>query len=234
MTIEQLESAIEIAHPQHPHCPCVLVLDISGSMAGERIHQLNEGIRAFTSDVASDDLARKRVDVAIVTFGTDVHLAQDFCVIEEMTPRDFSAGGSTPMGEAITTAVNLVSARKSAYRASGTDYYRPWIFLVTDGDPTDMKPGSEKFREVCDALEEGDRQGEFLFFGVGVDNADMDVLRELCPSERPPIRLRDGKFREMFEWLSRSQRRVSASRVGEHLALPPATGPQGWGEVPTG
>jgi uncharacterized protein YegL len=73
-----LESRIEIANPQQPHCATVLLLDTSGSMAGEKIDQLNQGIQFFLDDVNQDDLAAKRVDLALVTFGISVQVEQDF------------------------------------------------------------------------------------------------------------------------------------------------------------
>ena len=228
-----LEDAIEIANPQHPHCPTVLVLDTSGSMAGDKIRQLNEGIRYFRDDVAADDLARKRVEVAIVTFGGSVTISQDFTSVEAFPDATLPANGDTPMGTAIMTAIDLVRDRKAQYRAEGIDYYRPWIFLITDGEPTDLKRGDERWNEVVHAIHGGEAANEFLFFAVGVEPADMEVLRELAPPERPPVQLRPGRFRDLFAWLSRSQQRVSASRVGDQLALEDPTAAGGWAQIPT-
>jgi uncharacterized protein YegL len=235
MTMDaRLEDQIEIANPQHPHCATVLTLDISSSMQGDKIRQLNEGLQYFRDDVLSDDLARKRVEAALVTFGSHVAVAQDFSSMESFAPAPFNADGSTPMGEAILRSIDLVRERKAAYRRVGTDYYRPWVFLITDGEPTDMRPGDDMWRRVVGEVHGGEAAREFLFFGVGVEPADMDTLRQICPPERPPLQLRPGRFRDMFQWLSRSQRHISASRVGEQLALPPATGPDGWAEISTG
>ncbi len=233
MTEGRLEDLVDIANPQHPHCPTVLVLDTSGSMAGDKIRQLNDAIRFFQEDVASDDLARKRVEVALVSFGGDVRLEQAFASAEEMTAPTLRADGGTPMGEAILKAVELVRDRKAEYRSVGTDYFRPWIFLITDGQPTDMAPGDGTWQQVVEAVHGGESRGEFLFFGVGVDPADMRSLAELCPAGRPPLKLRPGHFKEMFAWLSKSQQRVSASRVGEQVPLPDPAGPHGWAEIET-
>lgn len=225
-----LEERIEIANPQHPHCATVLLVDTSGSMAGDKIRQLNEGLRLFRDDVASDDLARKRVELAVVSFGGAVSVAHGFSSIESFSPPALQADGGTPMGEAILEAIEMLRRRKQEYRDTGVDYYRPWIFLITDGEPTDMAPGDARWGEVVAAVHDGERSKEFLFFAVGVEPADMDALAQIAPPERPPVRLRPGRFREMFAWLSRSQQRVSASKVGEQLALP---SPTGWAEIAT-
>jgi uncharacterized protein YegL len=228
-----LEDRIEIANPQHPHCATILLVDTSGSMSGDKIRQLNDGLRFFRDDVVGDDLARKRVEVALVSFGGDVTVQQDFTSIESFSPSLLGATGGTPMGGAILEAVEMIRRRKDDYRARGVDYYRPWIFLITDGEPTDMKPGDPIWEDVVRAVHGGEAAKEFLFFAVGVEPADMDLLAQIAPPERAPVQLRPGRFKDMFAWLSRSQQRVSASKVGDQVALENPTGPQGWAEITT-
>ncbi|HVE75399.1 MAG TPA: VWA domain-containing protein [Actinomycetota bacterium] len=228
-----LEQRVEIANPQHPHCATVLVVDTSSSMAGDKIRQLNDGIRIFKDDVSGDELARKRVDLAVVSFGGSVSVEHDFSSIEDFEPPQMNADGGTPMGEALLRAIEMVRSRKQSYKDEGTDYFRPWIFLITDGEPTDMGPGDEKWNRVVDAIHAGEDGREFLFFAVGVEPADMNTLAMIAPAERPPLGLRPGRFREMFTWLSKSQQRVSVSRVGEQVPLDDPTGPSGWAEIAT-
>jgi len=76
--MSKLEERIEIANPQQPHCATVLVLDISGSMSGEKIAALNDGLKTFKDEVSKDELAAKRVDLAVVTFGLEVSVTHDF------------------------------------------------------------------------------------------------------------------------------------------------------------
>jgi uncharacterized protein YegL len=230
LSIEVLEDAVEIANPQHPHCATVLVVDTSGSMAGPKIEQLIEGIRGFKEDVESDELARKRVDLAIVAFGDGVRTVTPFSAIDEFEPPHLAAGGETPMGAALLQGMELIRARKDEYRQSGMDYYRPWLFLITDGVPTDMRPGDPMWQNVVAELHRGEQSKEFLTFIVGVDSADMELLTQLSPPERPPARLQAGRFREMFVWLSKSQRKVSASKVGDQV---PLESPLGWAEIST-
>lgn len=233
MSSSTLEDRLEIANPQHPHCATVLAVDTSGSMQGDKIRQLNDGIGYFKEDVSADDLARKRVDLAVISFGGSVEVSQDFASVEDFDPPTLSAEGGTPMGEAILKAVELVRDRKQTYRDMGTDYFRPWIFLITDGEPTDMKEGDELWARAVNAVREGEANREFLFFAVAVEPADLETLRKIAPPERPPLQLRPGRFKDMFLWLSKSQQRVSASRVGEQVALEDPAGPAGWAEIDT-
>jgi len=232
--MSRLEERIEIANPQHPHCATVLLLDTSGSMTDYgKINQLNEGLRFFKDDVSKDELASKRVDLAIITFGGQANVIHDFSSVEEFEPPTLHSDGLTPMGEAILMAIDLIEGRKQDYKSKGTDYYRPWIFMITDGEPTDMRPEDPTWNKVIQRVHNGEENKSFLFFAVGVEPADMELLKKIAPPNRPPVWLKQGKFREMFEWLSKSQAKVSASKVGEQVNLENPTGPQGWAEIST-
>ncbi|MCI0557630.1 MAG: VWA domain-containing protein [Nitrososphaera sp.] len=225
-----LEEQIEIANPAQPHNATVLLLDISGSMAGEKISALNEGLKLFKKEVSDDELASKRVEVAVVGFGNCVSILRDFSSIDDFDPPELHADGLTPMGEGILRAADLLEQRKEQYRARGIDYYRPWIFMITDGDPTDMQPGDSRWSEVIKRVHTGEASKKFMFFAVAVEAANTALLAQIAPPNRPPIKLKERRFRELFEWLSKSQSKVSASKVGEQVALenPIAAG---WGEI---
>lgn len=227
-SLAELADEIEVAYPQQPHCATVLLLDTSGSMGGPKIAALNEGLRLFLQETAGDELASKRVDLCILTFGGEVSVHHDFAPVTAY-PADtaLAARGETPMGQALERGMTLIEERKAAYRAQGTDYYRPWLMLITDGEPTDIKPGDDRWQKVTAALQEGVAGRRFAFFAIGVEGANMDRLRQLCPEGRPPLALRGLAFRELFAWLSRSQRQVSASRTGDTVQLPPVD----WGSV---
>ncbi len=215
-------------NPEH-RCPSVLLLDISGSMQGEPIRQLQEGVGIYRDSLFGDNLARKRVEVAIVTFGGSVELVQSFATADNFLAPTLTARGNTPMGEAVVTALRALEDRKQEYKAAGIQYYRPWVFLVTDGGPTDAD--THHWNEAKEQIKQGEAGRKFSFFCVGVENADWDRLTELNPA-RQPLKLNGLEFKKMFEWLSASQQSVSKSNPGDVVPLVnPTTGPAGWATV---
>ncbi len=211
----------EFVDNPEPRCPVILLCDTSGSMSGAPIDALNTGLAAFREEVSMDEQASLRVEVAMVTFGP-VRLAQDFATIDNLTPPRLIADGVTPMGEAINYALDLLEDRKEIYKNNGIQYYRPWVFLITDGAPTDI------WHIAAQRVSQAERERRLLFFAVGVEGADMNTLRQITPSERPPVLLDGLDFKSMFQWLSTSMKRVSSSQVGgTMIALPPV----GWGRI---
>lgn len=215
---------VEFAENPEPRVPCVLLVDTSTSMHGPKLDELNRGLQIYRESLLSDPLASKRVEVAIVTFGGRVKQLVDFTTAEQFNPPRLQAIGGTPMGEAISTGLDLIEQRKDAYRENGIAYYRPWAFLITDGEPNDH------WKPVISRVQSGEQAKSFSFFSVGVEGANMEVLTEL--SVRAPLWLQGLKFRELFTWLSNSQQAVSRSSLGEEVPLAdPTTGPTGWAAV---
>jgi uncharacterized protein YegL len=135
-------------------------------------------------------------------------------------PPTLAAQGDTPIGAAILQAIELVRGRKAAYRSNGVSYYRPWIFLITDGAPTDA------WEQAAAAVREGEVGKAFAFFAIGVRGANLDILRRI--SVREPLLLDALRFRELFSWLSSSLRSVSRSSPGAEV---PLESPKGWASV---
>ena len=213
-----LQDEIKFAQNAEARCPCVLLLDTSGSMSGARIAELNKGLQAFQSDLNNDSLASKRVEVAIVTFSSSVVVVQPFTTANDFCPPTLAAGGLTHMGEGIHKALDMINVEKAKYLEAGIAYYRPWIFLVTDGHPEGESPSlvQEAARRVKN--EDNDTRKGVVFFAVGVEQADMGKLQEI--SRRTPVKLQGLDFRQMFLWLSASMGQVSHSNPDDQVALP--------------
>jgi uncharacterized protein YegL len=219
----RLEDAVEFAENPEPRCPCVLLLDTSGSMQGEAINALNEGLKTFKEELNRDNLAKKRVEVAIITFNSDVNIVQDFITADQFDPPTLKAQGLTVMGSAIHKGLDMVANRKAQYSANGVAYYRPWVFLITDGEPQG-EPDS-LIEQAAQRIKEDEDNKRVAFFAVGVEGANMTRLSQIV--SRSPLKLVGLNFQEMFIWLSASMQRVSQSRMDEQIPLPPP----GWGII---
>jgi Uncharacterized protein encoded in toxicity protection region of plasmid R478, contains von Willebrand factor (vWF) domain len=218
---QQPFAAAEFAENPEPRCPCVLLLDTSGSMQGESIEELNRGLQAFRDEIFNDSLSLKRVEIAIVTFGP-VRVMQDFTTADEFRPPKLEASGDTPLAGAVLRGLELLKFRKQVLRENGIKLFRPWIFLITDGAPTD------NWQKLPQIIREGEENKSFSFFALGVRNADFNVLKQIAVRE--PLRLSGVRFREFFLWLSASLKSVSRSNPGETVSIPDYR-PYGWSEV---
>lgn len=210
---------VEFVENPDPRCPCILLLDCSGSMNGAPIQELNKGLKAFQQQLRSDDMASKRVEVTVLKFASDVEVINEFETAEYFEPQELTAGGLTSMGTAIERAIQMLEQRKTVYKANGIAYYRPWIFLITDGAPTD------DYTNAMQMVHDGEKNRQFAFFSVGVQGADMNILKQI--SDREPLMLDGLNFAGLFQWLSNSMSSVSRSSTDEVVALTPP----GWAKV---
>ncbi|MCI0535010.1 MAG: VWA domain-containing protein [Verrucomicrobiales bacterium] len=193
-------------------------------MAGEPIRQLNEGLIVFKDELSADSLASKRVEAAIVTFGQEVTKVCDFTTAEGFHPPTLSTSGMTPMGQAVNMALDMLDERKRTYKSNSVAYYRPWVFMITDGGPND-----EGWQRAAQRAMDGDKSKHFAFFAVGVEGAQFDTLKLFSPRE--PLRLKELRFRDLFLWLSSSLKSVSRSNPGEDIPLSNPVTPSGWAAV---
>ncbi|NJL10449.1 MAG: VWA domain-containing protein [Calothrix sp. SM1_7_51] len=219
----RLDEVVEFAENPEPRCPCILLLDTSGSMEGAAIEALNQGLLSFKDELVKNSLASRRVEVAIVTFDSTVSIVQDFITADQFNPPILTAQGLTTMGAGINKALDMIAERKAQYRTNGIAYYRPWVFLITDGEPQGEL--DKLVDEASQRIQVDESNKRVAFFTVGVDNANMMRLSKI--SVRAPLKLKGLNFVEMFVWLSASMSAVSHSKVDEQVALPPI----GWGTV---
>lgn len=217
-----------------PRVSCVVLADVSGSMQGAPIQALERGYAAFTHYLNNDVLASKRVEVAVVTFGTVATVLVPMQEARMLQPTRFTASGRTNMAAGVHLALDIIEDRKAAYKAAGLQYYRPWILLLTDG-----QANSEGFDAAVQRLNATEAARGVTIFAVGAGPyVDWQQLSRMS-LERSPAPLEGLKYEELFEWLSASLSNVSNStefarsdeglaNMGQQIALPPLSG---WASV---
>lgn len=200
-------------------CLCVLVLDVSGSMQGEPMNELNKGLQEFHKEVLSDFVASQRLEVSIVTFGSSIQCIQEPALVNNFQMPTLSTSGSTKLVDGVRMAVNLVENRKKWYKDTGQNYYRPMVVLITDGEPDSDQDINGLSKEVANGIS----NKNFMFYSLGVKGYNHQKLSQVC-STPPPLPLDGYKFAEFFKWLSNSIGIITKSKEGEMLALPPVSG----------
>ena len=210
-------------------CLCVLVLDTSGSMnADNAIGQLNQGLQTFKSQIMNDETARDRLEIAIVSFNSEIKVELQPSLISEIEMPTLKASGQTQLVRAIEEAQQVIKDRKDYYKSKGLTYYRPWIVVMTDGDPY---PANQDIDGIAQKIQEDADAKKYVFFMIGVGNeVHDDVLSKLTTSQFPAMRMDAVNFAEFFQWLSASATVVvnSDDLTDSNVSIPQPTWAQGF------
>lgn len=234
-------------------CLCVLVLDVSGSMraivdnsnvtyTGEtaiidgrkyklvtggtmRIDLLNQGLQDFHKEIVSDETTSQRLELSIITFNDAVRVIQEPALPENVTIPILHADGETAMVDAVNEAIDKVEARKKWYKETGQKYYRPWIILMTDGEPN----AGQDIDSLARRVKVDTAAKKYAFLPVGVEGADMEVLHKIEGEGMKATKLKGMRFSQFFKWLSASMEKITKAEEGQAVNLSNgATGDGGW------
>lgn len=193
------------------HLPCVVLLDTSGSMAVSQ-EQLLEGLKELGEAIKRDDKAIGIVEFCIITFDTTAKIVMPFCPAYDYVAPKIFCHGSTAMHSAVDCALNEIESRKKQYKENNVLYYRPWIFMLTDGYSNDVDNGS------FERLKRAQMDGKCIFFSTAIGDADVELLKTLSHNGVVLKADRDN-FQQAFSWLSNSISKVSNSRPEDKVSL---------------
>jgi uncharacterized protein YegL len=199
----------------NPRLACLLVLDRSGSMDGDKIAQLNGGTKQFAKTLKADKMSAADIEVAALAVGggpgsgNGVEVLNDFTPAAVWKPPVLQAAGDTPLGRGMLTGLSLLHRRHGVYREHDLLYHPPTMVLITDGGEN---ASQEEFARAGEIIRELERREAIRFYPIGVDGADMDQLATL--SIRPPYKLRGLNFDRFFDWLARSVYKASQTVPG--------------------
>ena len=179
----------EFADNPESRCSIVLILDVSGSMAGDSINTLNQALVKFRDIIREDSVTALRADVAIITFDDEAWVAQDFTNGTDFEPPLLATHGGTNYSKAVNLALDIIEARKQSYRDGGIAYYRSLAYFLTDGFPQDDNPDNlAQAAARLTAAEENRSVAFFSFIIKGdieglLDTGDIARLAGVSPEE---------------------------------------------------
>tara|TARA_B100000524_G_C23640387_1_gene366460 strand:+ start:403 stop:1071 length:669 start_codon:yes stop_codon:yes gene_type:complete len=204
--------------------PCVVLVDGSSSMDGEAINNLNEGLKVLEAELKADDVASLRVQLLIVRIGghSDVETVIDWTDAIDFIAPTIEANGTTPLGMGVKHSLKKIEEQKEKYKQNQIPYNRPWLFIITDGSPTD-----NGWERCANKAVEAETKGKVVIFPIGTEGANFDTLNQF--SSRGAMMLQNLNFKELFVWLSQSVSAGSQTEVDSTSQLPAAN----WGIVPS-
>ena len=203
--------------------PVVVLADVSGSMAGEKIEALNEALRQMLESFAAIDGSRGSVWASVITFSDRAELVVPPAPAARLAADDglptLSAGGMTAMGTTFQDARALLEDREAIPRGA----WLPTLVLLSDGQPNDA------WEEPLAALLAAPRASKAMRLAVAIGaDADVGMLRRFVGHpEIPVVRARDAsRIASFFRFVTYTvtQRSMSVNPNALGAALLPAPG----------
>ncbi|MBC7966591.1 MAG: VWA domain-containing protein [Fuerstia sp.] len=183
--------------------PVYLLLDCSGSMSGEPIEAVRQGLRMLVSDLRGDPQALETAYLSVITFASS---AQQVCPLTELMmfqEPNLDASGSTSLGDALKLLERCLDneVRKSSATQKGD--WKPLVFLMTDGQPTD------NWEMAADSLKRK-KLGNIIACAAG-SGADSQILKRITEVVVEIHNLQPDSLRAFFKWVSSSIKTTSQS-----------------------
>ncbi|WP_314286602.1 vWA domain-containing protein [Capnocytophaga sputigena] len=176
--------------------PVYLLLDTSGSMTGEPIEAVKNGVQMMVHSLRQNPQAIETAFVSIITFDSEAKQLIPLTDLASFQMVDLKAAGTTALGAALSLLADKLENEVTKTTLEQKGDWKPIVFIMTDGVPTDdWQAGFQKLKAVKKGLIVGCAAG---------NNADDKVLKEIADQV---VRLSNtdadsiGKF---FQWVSAS------------------------------
>lgn len=199
--------------------PVYLALDTSGSMVGEPIEAVKNGMKILTDALRQDPYALETAHLSVITFDSSARQVVPMSDLTSFTPPDVSASGSTCLGAALGLLAQKIDTEVTKTTADTKGDWKPMVFIMTDGGPTDdWRRGLAEFRKR--------KTGVVVACAAG-GAADTSVLKEITENVVTLDVADSASLKSFFRWVSASISQGSlkidakGAEVGGLNELPP-------------
>lgn len=177
--------------------PVYLLVDVSGSMHGEPIESVKSGLQMLVSALRKDPQALETAYLSVITFGNSATQTVPLTDLASFQIPEISAGGCTALGEALDLVCDCAEREVVKSTSDVKGDWRPMIFLMTDGVPTDNpKSGIDRFRKM--------KWGVAVSCAAG-SGADTKLLDRITPECVVSLDTADSaSIAAFFKWVSSS------------------------------
>lgn len=176
--------------------PVYLLLDTSGSMYGEPIEAVKNGVQVLVSTLRQDPYALETAYLSIITFDSDARQVAPLTELASFQQPNLEANGGTALGEALGLLAQKVDAEVTKTTAEKKGDWKPLVFLMTDGEPTDdIKQGLAEFKKR--------KFGMVVACGAG-QNANTGILKQITENVVRLDTADSTTIKSFFKWVSAS------------------------------
>ena len=176
--------------------PVYLLLDTSGSMHGEPIEAVKNGVEILISSLRQDPYALETAYLSIITFDTQARQLMPLTEIAMFQPPQLQATGTTQLGDAVALLAEKIEKKKKKTTHDTRGDWKPLVFIMTDGAPTDdWTKGFEKLKKV--------KTGMVIACAAG-HNADTSILKQITEVVVELATADSNTIKAFFKWVSAS------------------------------
>lgn len=199
--------------------PVYLLLDTSGSMFGEPIEAVRNGVQVLVSTLRSDPYALETAYLSIITFNSKAQQTTPLTELAAFQPPVIDANGCTALGEALSLLAQCVDREVTKTTAEVKGDWKPLVFIMTDGEPTDdLNKGLVEFKKR--------KFGTVVACAAGA-GANTNTLKQITENVVSLDTADSATIKSFFQWVSASistgsmKVEEAGTEVGTLSELPP-------------
>ncbi|MBI1837617.1 MAG: VWA domain-containing protein [Flavobacteriia bacterium] len=199
--------------------PVYLLLDCSGSMMGEPIEAVKNGVQVMVSTLRNNPQAIETAFISIITFDSSARQIIPLTELSNFQMKDIQATGTTSLGEALKVLSNSIDTEVAKTTPETKGDWKPLVFIMTDGMPTDdWKSGLAEFQK---------RKTGIVVACAAGNNADSEALKAITDNVVSLATADTQSIGKFFQWVTASigvsstKVEDSGKEVGGLNELPP-------------
>lgn len=186
--------------------PVYFLIDVSESMVGEPVQQVEEGLSQIIQALKTDPYAIETVWVSIIVFAGQAKTLVPLQEIINFYPPRFPIGSGTALSKGLGHLMyelrrNIV---KTTYEQKGD--WKPIVFLFTDGVPTE-----DTSQVIAEWKQNWQRTANMVAISFG-NETDTQILHTLTDHVLNFKNTDTGAYKQFFKWVTDSIK-VSSEKI---------------------
>jgi len=184
--------------------PVYLVLDTSGSMSGEPIEALKNGVQVMISSLRQNPQAIETAYISVITFDSSARQLIPLTDLASFQVPDLHASGTTTLGDALRLVTSKIDTEVAKTTTEQKGDWKPLVFIMTDGVPTDEWQSA--------LVEYKKRKVAYTVACAAGHAADTNVLKQITDNVVSLDTADSQSISKFFSWVTASIG-VSSTRI---------------------